>query len=296
MLKKGLIGLVLLIVMAITAMNFYIPGVSESHGKVQTTLYLGKGENQPLVVGFGGGEGGNAWESDRWKQTRDEFLEQGYAFLAVGYFGGPTTPGSLDRISLDAIHDSIISIAANPMIDASKIALIGGSKGAELALNLASRYPQYGAVVGIVPSHVSFPATTIQALTSSWTHNGEEVPYVPMPLSAVPAAMKQDLHSAFSIMLQDTAAVSKATIQVEHINGPVLLLSATQDEMWPSTYMSEQLMKRFKQKNFKFRNQHIPIAGGHTVPLEHFNLVIDFLNQHFKKQNSLTVIQDNIAD
>ena len=54
---------------------------------VEAILYLGKGEKQPLVVGFGGSEGGNAWSSDYWKKTRDQFIERGYAFLAIGYLG-----------------------------------------------------------------------------------------------------------------------------------------------------------------------------------------------------------------
>lgn len=35
----------------------------------ESLLYLGESENQPLVVGLGGSEGGNAWASDHWKTT-----------------------------------------------------------------------------------------------------------------------------------------------------------------------------------------------------------------------------------
>ena len=46
--------------------------VPENSDKVESILYLGAGVNQPLVVGLGGSEGGNAWTSDRWKVKRDE--------------------------------------------------------------------------------------------------------------------------------------------------------------------------------------------------------------------------------
>ena len=59
---------------------------------VESVLYLGKNKHQPLVVGLGGSEGGNAWASDYWKTTRDQFIEKGYAFLAIGYFGAEGTP------------------------------------------------------------------------------------------------------------------------------------------------------------------------------------------------------------
>ena len=61
----------------------YIPPLDENHGKVHTKLYLGESQNQPLIVGFAGGEGGNAWESDRWKPTRDKFINKGYALRTL---------------------------------------------------------------------------------------------------------------------------------------------------------------------------------------------------------------------
>ncbi len=282
MLKKIGIALIIIVLGLFLFLKFYTPPLSENHGKIEAKLFLGEGENQPLIVGFGGGEGGNAWASDYWKPTRDKFLEQGYAFLAVGYFGMDNVPEYLDRISLNAIHDSIVSIAQHPKIDHTKVGLIGGSKGAELVLNLASIYNDIDAVVGIVPSHVSFPAVTLTANTSSWSLNGEEITYAPAPFKVIPAALKGDLHRAFSIMLENEEAVHEALIPVESINGPVLLLSGTNDELWPSAYMSEQIVKRLSEKGFKHYYKHIAIEGGHSAPLDHFAEVFEFLNMHFK--------------
>lgn len=253
----------------------------ERYGKTDARLYLGEGNHQPLLVGLGGSEGGNAWDSDRWKPVRDKFINEGYAFLALEYFGGPATPGELDRISLEAVHDAIREAARNPKINAEKICLIGGSKGAELALLLASRYPDITSVVAIVPGHAVFPALTLSAETSSWTNGGKEVPFVPMPWSAVPAAASGNLREAFTIMLEDTAAVERALIPVEKINGPILLLSATQDEMWPSTEMSQAVIERLQRKTFVHPYQHIPINGGHTDVLDHFDHVFNFLERYF---------------
>ncbi len=253
----------------------------ENSNQVESILYLGKGDNQPLIVGLGGSEGGNAWTSDRWKKTRDRFIGQGFAFLAVGYFAAAGTPEELDRISIDAIHQAIIKAAGNSRVNEKKIAIIGGSKGAELALLLASHYSDINCVVALVPSHCTFPALTLSASTSSWTYKGEEVPYVPMPWAAVPSAIKHDLRSAFEIMLEDKEAVEKALIQVENINGSVLLLSAKKDEMWPSTEMSNMIMERLKQKKFLHTYQHIAIEGGHAEVLDHFESVFKFLEEHF---------------
>ena len=255
--------------------------VPENSGKVEAKLYLGNGHSQPLVVGLGGSEGGNAWTSDRWKATRDQFINKGYAFLAIGYFGAKGTPEELDRISIEAVHQAIIDASKNPKVDGKRIALVGGSKGAELALLMASHYHDINCVIALVPGHCSFPALTFGASTSSWTFKGEEVPYVPMPWAAVPSAIKHDLRSAFEIMLEDKAAVEKALIKVENINGAILLLSAKKDEMWPSTEMSNEIVLRLKQKDFGHPYQHIAVDGGHTDVLHHFDTIFKFLGENF---------------
>lgn len=283
MLKAMATCVIVVLASAYLFLELYTPALSENHGSVQAELFHGEGNDQPLVVGFGGGEGGNAWASNRWRETRERFIEEGYAFLAIGYFGADPTPPMLDRIALDAVHDSILQAAGNPRVDPQRIALIGGSKGAELALNLASRYPDIGAVVAIVPSHVSFPATDLFAATSSWTFHGEEVPWVPMRWSAVPAVARRDLHTAFSVMLEDEEAVAAAEIAVERINGPILLMSATRDEMWPSTEMSETMMRRLEESDFPHQYEHLAIEGGHAEPLDHFDRVFAFLDEHLKR-------------
>src|SRR5688572_633640 len=121
--------------------TFDVEALPENHGRVHTRLYVGEGENQPLIVGFGGAEGGNAWASNNWKPQRDRFLAQGYAFLAVAYFGEEGIPKEIDRISLEGVYAAIADAAKDPKINRDCIALVGGSKGAELALVMASRYP-----------------------------------------------------------------------------------------------------------------------------------------------------------
>ncbi|MBL0740507.1 acyl-CoA thioester hydrolase/BAAT C-terminal domain-containing protein [Chryseolinea lacunae] len=254
----------------------------DHQGKVNTQLYLGDGPNQPLIVGLGGSEGGNAWTSDRWETTRNKFLEKGYAFLAVGYFGMDGLPSQLDRIPVEAVHDAMVEAAKNPNIDSHRIAIIGGSKGAELALLLASLYPDINGVVGIVPGYAVFPALTLNATTSSWTYAGKEVPFVPMPWAAVPSAMKGDLRGAFDIMIEDKEAVSRARIKIENIHGPILFLSATRDEMWPSREMADAMMKQLDAVKFPYAHKHIVVEGGHTKPQERFDSVLVFLERNFR--------------
>jgi dienelactone hydrolase len=263
-------------------MKFYIPPLSENHGKVEARLFVGEGENQPLVVAFGGSQGGNTWTEAYWAEMRDAFLAQGYAVLSIGYFNTPGTPRVLDRISLNAIRDTIIQASKHPKINPRQIALLGSSKGGELVLNLASRYKEFDAVVALVPSHVTFPAATSTANTSSWMYNDREITCIQVPLVAIWQFLKGDPQKGLATILGEEKYWKNAAIPVEKINGPILLLSAVDDEAWPSHYMAGEVVRRLKEKQFKHYYQHFYFTGGHYATKDHFDVVFTFLNQHFK--------------
>jgi dienelactone hydrolase len=286
--KKFLFILSILIVAGILTIIIVAGGTAdlpEKHGKVQSILFVGEGENQPLVVGFGGSEGGNAWASERWKLVREKFIKNGYAFLAVGYFGAEGTPEQCDRISIEAVHQAIVEATKSPKVHDNRIAVIGGSKGSELALLMASHYTDINCVVALAPGNCAFPALTVGASTSAWTYQNKEVPFVPLPWAAVPSLITRDLRSAFEISLKDKEAVEKARIRVENINGPILLVSAKKDEMWPSTEMSNEIIERLKKKQFRFVYEHIADEGGHTEVLDYFDTVLAFLEKNFKESD-----------
>jgi hypothetical protein len=44
--------------------------------------------------------------------------------------------------------------------------------------------------------------------------------------------------------------------------------------------MSNRIIERLKENNFKFYKEHIILDGGHIEPLKQFNLVYDFLEKH----------------
>ncbi|MEP5293672.1 MAG: acyl-CoA thioester hydrolase/BAAT C-terminal domain-containing protein [Paracoccaceae bacterium] len=271
---------------AYLVLSFDDQTLPENHGQVNTELFLGSGDNQPLIVGLGGSEGGNAWASDVWKGQRDKFIAQGYSFLAVAYFGENGTPQDLDRIALDGVHNAILEAGKSPKVNGQCVVLIGGSKGAELALLLGSEYPDIDAVVGIVPGNAVYPALTIAMNTPSFSLNGENLPFVPIPSSANWPLIKGDLRAVWEEMLKDQEAVDRASIEVEKINGPVFFLSATKDEFWPSTEMSASMMLRLEESGFPYQFEHLAIEGSHSAPLDHFDKVERFLDSNILQGNS----------
>lgn len=263
----------------------------ERHGQVSQQLFLGKGKKQPLIVGLGGSEGGNPWASNYWKAQRDRFLEQGYAVLAVGYFGTKDSPAKLDRIALEGIHAAVMQAAESDAINRECIIVMGGSRGGELSLLLASLYKEYDAAIGIVAGSSVFPALTMTMDTPGWSHQGKLLPFVPVSEATYPALVRRDLRAAFTTMMEDKKAMEESAIAVEKINGPVMLLSAKRDEMWPSTEMSDMIVQRLKEKQFTFPVQHIAIDGGHTAPLKHFDHVESFLAKELAQAKAECVPQ-----
>lgn len=244
-------------------------------------LYTGVSDNEPLVVGLGGSEGGNAWAGNHWKPVRDSFIRKGYAFLAVGYFKTPHSPAQLEKIAIEDIYNAILEARKHAKVDGSRTAIVGGSRGADLALLTASYYPDISCVVGLASSHVVFPGNTDHLTTSSWTYQMKELPFVPVNEEAVPFLIKGNLRGAFETMLQDTAAERKALIHVENIRGNILLLSGTEDEICPSSPMSEKMIQRLKAYRFPFHYEHIAYPGGHAEPMKHFDVVFRYLDKYF---------------
>ncbi len=286
---KWMLGILAASVLSLTAYMWWVverfdtETLPPRHGQVDVELFARDGGKRPLIVGLGGGEGGNAWASDRWKPQRERFLDQGYALLALGYFGTPNSPEKLDRISLDGVHAAIVEASKDPRVDGRCVAIIGGSRGAELALLLASHYPDIHAVVAIVPGSAVFPALTDAMTTGGFSLHDKPLPFVPMTWGATPDLLVGNLRGAFETIMQDEAAMQRAAIAVENINGPVYFVSASQDEGWPSKEMSDAMMQRLKAHGFRHAAEHLVVQGGHSEPLDEFPKMEAFLDTQFKQ-------------
>ena len=89
--KKILLIIAVVLVAGLVYLFTYVPSLSKKQGVVETLLYLGDGDNQPLIVAFGGSEGGIDWHRNHLKSKRDSLIQKGYAILAIGYFNADGT-------------------------------------------------------------------------------------------------------------------------------------------------------------------------------------------------------------
>jgi uncharacterized protein len=71
----------------------------------------------------------------------------------------------------------------------------------------------------------------------AWTYNDKPIPFVAEPPS--------DFSKEFDKMRY-------AAIQVEKIQGGILLISGRDDQLWPSSVMAGQLIARLQETGFRY--------------------------------------------
>jgi dienelactone hydrolase len=203
----------------------------------------GKARNVVLIL-LGGSEGGLPGYYDTTKLTG-----LGYSCFILGYFNTKNTPERLEMIPMEYFDKEIKSLKTRPELKRKKIVIWGGSKGAELALLLASRNKQIKGVIAAVPGSVVFQGLGGN-LASSWSENGKSIPFVPFAPYDYSKIVNNQYAEVYKLSLAQTEYVKKAEIKVEHINGPVLLLAGKSDTMWPSDQMSQMVIKRLEENKF----------------------------------------------
>jgi uncharacterized protein len=219
----------------------------------------GKVKNAAIMF-IGGSEGGLPIYYDIKKYT-----SIGYPCFMIGYFGTKSTTDRLEMIPLEYLENAISTFKSFPEVHDKKIIILGGSKGGELALLLASINKEVEGVIAAVPSSVVFQGIGGKLL-SSWSYKGKPVPFVPFAPYDYSKIVNSQYVELYKLSLEQKNAVDLAAIPVENINGPVLLLSGEDDTMWPSTQMAEMIINRLEKSNFPFWYQHIAYKNaGHTL-------------------------------
>jgi dienelactone hydrolase len=175
---------------------------------------------------------------------------EGFSVLQLAYFGAPGTPDSLERIPLELFDRGLAWLGAQPGVDAQRLTLVGGSKGAEAVLLVATRHPDLRAVVAGMPTSVAWNGINWQrggqSESSSWTSGGQEVPTMPF-------ASWNQAEGVISVYrsIEDPALgadAERAAIPIERARAATMLICGEAETMWPACPMSRAVAARAAER------------------------------------------------
>ena len=193
----------------------------------------------------------------------------GIATFALAYFGMEHLPLQLKRIPLEYFHRAIQWLAGREELRPGNVGIAGGSRGGELALLIAATYPEIKATVGWAPSGVLYAGLSqnAEAPVAAWCQGGRDLPFARFDAAAVDWHQRPiRLTPGFVAGLSDSAATSAAEIPVERINGPVLLISGSDDQVWPASLLAEIAVRRLRERSHPFPVEHLCYEGaGHGI-------------------------------
>ena len=238
------------------------------HGLVGTFFEPAGAGPHPAVIVLGGSGGGLS------EAIPALLASHGIAGLALAYFGVPGVPDELANVPLEYFETAFGWLRERPSVKRGALGVAGSSRGGELALLLGATFPFIRAVVAWAPSAVVYGSVRREGRGGdpAWTYRGEAVPWFqpsqrPAPTPAGPPPEGGiPLTPMFLKGLEDTAAVDRARVPVERINGPVLMVSGRDDQMWPSSVYGEMVMERLARHAHPYRDTHLVYEGcGHLV-------------------------------
>lgn len=172
------------------------------------------------------------------------FAAHGHTALALAVYGAPNRPPTMKDIPVEYFRRAVDHLRGLSTVDPDRIVFAGGSKGGEAALLAGATCPEIAGVVSIVGSGVMtqgidqsvFTGSFLDIMTTpvpNWTRDGVPLPYVP---NVVTPGLAKAVADGRPVRLRDAFepglaldVLEAATIPVERISGPVLLLSTADD-------------------------------------------------------------------
>ncbi len=210
-------------------------------------------KKHPAILLLGGSEGG--YEEDAFPAV---LASHGFAVLSLAYFGIEPLPKSLVAVPVETAERGIDYLLQQPFVAREAgIGIIGSSRGAELAIIVATLRREAKAVVAIVPTSIVFAGLKFgrgPVDESPWTIGGKPVPYITFDAWTKYLATK------------DVTLIQQAIVPVENINAPILFVAGGEDHLGLSGVMSKMAMERLAEKKHSFADQLLDYsAAGHLI-------------------------------
>lgn len=164
----------------------------------------------------------------------------GFAALALAYFAYEDLPKVLTEIDLEYFFEACDWMLAHPDVMSHGLGLMGVSKGSELVLTIAAHRKDISAVVGISPAHaiVGIPLN----------FQGKPIDFVKFEPDLVKISKNGALIFKETYPPDVTDSPGRtAAINVENIQGDILLICGDDDQSCMSKKMAEKIVSRLRK-------------------------------------------------
>lgn len=235
-------------------------------GDVVGAAYFPGDARAPGVVVLGGSTG----EPDY--TTAALLASRGFSTLALAYFHAPGTSPHLRAVPLERFARGAAWLRART--GHAFVATWGTSRGAEAALAAAAHTGAFSAVVSVAGSGLRHAgvAPPEERERGAWTFRGRPLAHVEEKNPLAPpddptfAGARDETASVHLPTLRHAPSVKRSAIPVERIEGPVLLVSGTDDRCWPSARLSSWAADRRRKAGRPTEELVFPGAGHFLGP------------------------------
>lgn len=235
-------------------------------------------EKRVGVLVLGGSEGGLP------NKLAKPIADAGFPTLALAYFNAEGLPQELEKIPLEYFDQPKVWLQKQANVKSDELIIVGWSKGAELALLLASRDQRVARVVAIAPSSAIW-AGILKDWTkipgSSWTEKGKELAHIPFN----PTGKVNGLLDLYTQSFNHRSDKGTADIPVDNIKANIVLMTGENDEVWPSPHMARLICDRMNSSK-QDSCEHLNYSGLDHLLDYKFADTSDSLNETFV--NALT--------
>lgn len=204
----------------------------------------------PVIFVLGGSEG----QDTSARRFTPRFASRGYLAVGVPYYspawGGqpqpiPGLPRAFAELPIDYLERVTDHVMNFHAADENAMGIWGVSKGAEYALLAGQLIGGYDAIAAIVPTDVVWEGWGADTRTSSFSWQGEALPFVPYKGMneefQKPEPQLRIPHEAGRAAFPER--VEPARIRVETIRTPVFLVGGDKDTVWASGPMTRAIKK-----------------------------------------------------
>lgn len=202
------------------------------------------------------------------------FCRSGIHALSIAYCGEKGLPKAVHEIPIETVQYAIDWLKS---IGYKRVGICGVGKSAEYALVAASYLPEITCVTAISPIDYVFEGIASHSVlqkVSSWSYKGKPLPYIPLKMSVMFFLNHCIQENQFDTryMYEDALEFphGEARIQVQKIKGPILLISADYDSIWPSNEACRRIKEYLKKYQFGHRVKHVSYKyGSHLlIPID----------------------------